>query len=99
MHPPHLPACSYAALQPLHELWRGYASSVLEASSTPEASLLQVDLHGAVLHVARARQASHVGTSGVVLKDSRNAFHIVTESSVTRGECHSPHSCSHMHVL
>lgn len=58
---------------------------MLEASSAPEATLLQVDLHGALLHVTRARQAGHVGTAGIVLKDTRNAFHIVTESKVTRG--------------
>jgi hypothetical protein len=87
-HPPPpfpLPARSYAALQPLHELWRSYSSSAVEASRAPEATLLQVDLHGALLHVTRARQAGHVGTAGIVLKDTRNAFHIVTEANVTRG--------------
>ena len=43
-----------------------------------QARLYQADLHGCLLRVAESPQAHRVGASGIVVRDSQDAFHLVT---------------------
>ncbi|KAK4454449.1 putative rRNA and tRNA processing protein [Podospora aff. communis PSN243] len=76
----------YAVFEPLHNLWVGYIQEVLgnEIYSTgeaPGAKLASADFHGAELEVVRSGCVSRVGIKGIVIKDSKFAFEIVTRKN------------------
>lgn len=48
--------------------------------------LNKIDLHGAMLTVADANCKDYVGLGGVVVKETRNIFIIVTSSGTTKCE-------------
>ncbi|KAL2267814.1 hypothetical protein VTJ83DRAFT_5091 [Remersonia thermophila] len=73
----------YALFEPLHRLWLGYVREVLgnEVFSGGEgaaAKLAGADFHGARAEVVRSGCVSRVGIRGIVIKDSRFAFEMVT---------------------
>ncbi|KAL1836571.1 hypothetical protein VTJ49DRAFT_4911 [Mycothermus thermophilus] len=73
----------YALFEPLHKLWLGYVREVLgnEVFSGGEgaaAKLASADFHGAGVEVVRSGCVSRVGIRGIIIKDSRFAFEIVT---------------------
>lgn len=51
----------------------------MPVSSGTAARLCSCDFHGAELEVVRSRCVSRVGVKGIVVKDSKFAFQIVTE--------------------
>jgi ribonuclease P protein subunit POP4 len=77
----------WAVYQPLRRLWRGYIAEVLGEGGAPSvagggaalARLASADFHGAVLEVVRSRCVGRVGLKGIVVRDSKFAFTIVTE--------------------
>lgn len=73
----------YALFEPLHRLWLGYVREVLggEAYTGGEgaaAKLAAADFHGAGVEVVRSGCVSRVGIRGIVVKDSKFAFEIIT---------------------
>ena len=79
-------AQKYETYEPLHKLWIGYIQEVLfdgrksVAVDTGSASkLCASDFHGAELEVVRSRCVSRIGVKGIVVKDSRFTFEIVTK--------------------
>jgi ribonuclease P protein subunit POP4 len=75
---------------PLHQLWLGYMRDIL--GLTPEKSsyvspanagpiLVSADMHGALLTISRSRCVSRVGLKGIVVRDSKFVFDIVTEKN------------------
>lgn len=50
--------------------------------------LNKIDLHGAMLTVADANCKDYVGIEGIVVKETRNMFIIVTSSGTTKSEHH-----------
>ncbi|KAI9789831.1 MAG: hypothetical protein M1816_005748 [Peltula sp. TS41687] len=77
-------ARKYELYAPLHKLWIGYVQEVLGKGfvtpATPDtaAKLCSADFHGAELEVVRARCVGRVGLKGIVVKDTKFTFEIVT---------------------
>ncbi|KAL1902346.1 RNase P/RNase MRP complex subunit [Sporothrix stenoceras] len=75
---------SYAAFLPLHRLWLGYIREVLGAQDLrtggagAAAKLTAADFHGALVEVTRSACVGRVGTRGIVVRDTRFVFEIVT---------------------
>jgi ribonuclease P protein subunit POP4 len=86
----------YAIYEPLHNLWVGYVREVLGISDaerpvylTPASSgqmLASADMHGALLTVVRSRCVSRVGLEGIVVRDTRFTFEIITKKNVLKGK-------------
>ncbi|KAF2032631.1 RNase P/MRP, p29 subunit [Setomelanomma holmii] len=84
----------YAIYEPLHHLWLGYMREVLGISDaeravylTPASSgqlLASADMHGALLSVVRSRCVSRVGLEGIVVRDTRFTFEIITKTNAVK---------------
>ncbi|EUC32284.1 hypothetical protein COCVIDRAFT_11002 [Bipolaris victoriae FI3] len=84
----------YAIYEGLHNLWVGYMREVLgvnDASKgvmiTPNASgqiLATADMHGALMTVVRSRCVSRVGLEGIVVRDTRFTFDLITKNNVIK---------------
>lgn len=73
----------YALFEPLHRLWLGYVREILGSDlyiggPGAAAKLSSADFHGAEVEVARSGCVSRVGIKGIVIKDSKFAFEIIT---------------------
>lgn len=68
---------------PMHEMWKTYAKRLVEDNSGKmiEPSLLQMDLHGAVLAVLEAKIHNNVGVQGIVIRENANTFVIITSAN------------------
>ncbi|KAI6087754.1 ribonuclease P protein subunit p29 [Hypoxylon rubiginosum] len=76
----------YAVFEPLNRLWLGYireilGSEVYSGGQGAAAKLSAADFHGAEVEVSRSRCPSRVGIRGIVIKDSRFAFEIITKTN------------------
>jgi ribonuclease P protein subunit POP4 len=86
----------YAIYEPLHNLWLGYMREILGLNDaqravylTPASSgqmLASADMHGALLNVVRSRCVSRVGLEGIVVRDTRYTFEIITKKNVLKGK-------------
>lgn len=87
----------YAIYEPLHQLWAGYMREVLGVTDssgskvyvTPASAgqlLASADMHGALFSVVRSRCVSRVGLEGIVVRDTRFTFEIITKHNVLKGE-------------
>jgi ribonuclease P protein subunit POP4 len=82
----------YEIYVPLHNMWLGYIREVLgidergngadgrevQIGSAMAAKLCSADYHGAEVEVVRSRCVSRVGVRGIVVKDSKFVFEVVT---------------------
>lgn len=73
----------YAVYEPLHRLWVGYIREILgneiyTGGQGAAAKLASADFHGAEVEVVRSGCVSRVGIKGIVIKDSRFVFEVVT---------------------
>lgn len=77
----------YAIYVPLHKMWEGYMWEVLgiEEGKMPfitaqgaGSKLASADYHGAELTVVRSRCVGMVGLKGIVVKDTKFTFQIIT---------------------
>lgn len=75
---------SYATFVPLHRLWLGYMRELLGPQELrcggqgAAAKLTAADFHGAEVEVTRSVCTGRVGTRGIVVRDTRFVFEIVT---------------------
>jgi ribonuclease P protein subunit POP4 len=86
----------YVIYEPLHNLWLGYMREILAVNDaqravylTPASSgqmLASADMHGALLSVVRSRCVSRVGLQGIVVRDTRFTFEIITKNNVLKGK-------------
>lgn len=79
----------FATFEPLHEMWLGYVHEVLgdelySAGSLASAKLASAEFVGAEILVVRSFCPSRVGIFGIVIKDSRFTFEIITRSNQTK---------------
>ena len=85
----------YAIYEPLHNLWVGYMREILGLSEdgsgkvyvTPSSAgqmLASADMHGAKLCVVRSRCVGRVGLEGIVVRDTRYTFEIVTRGDTVK---------------
>ncbi|GAO48779.1 hypothetical protein G7K_2948-t1 [Saitoella complicata NRRL Y-17804] len=76
----------YEIYEPLNVLWRGYIREVLGtgfkvSSSGAMPKLLKADMHGAILKVVQSKCPSRVGVEGICVKETKNAFVLVTKGN------------------
>ncbi|KAJ5932215.1 hypothetical protein N7516_006704 [Penicillium verrucosum] len=80
--------CKYAIFKGLHELWVGYMQEILDVKGGAHghvspgshgSKLVSADYHGAEVEVVRSGCAGRVGTKGIVVRDTKYTFVIVTE--------------------
>jgi ribonuclease P protein subunit POP4 len=88
----------YGIYEPLHDLWLGYMREILGLPSTDAAGkgkvyvtpssagqmLASADMHGAKLRVVRSRCVSRVGVEGIVVRDTRGTFEVVTKGNMVK---------------
>ncbi|TQS34462.1 hypothetical protein Golomagni_05153 [Golovinomyces magnicellulatus] len=79
------PAQKYDIYVPLHQLWTAYIQEVLwdgkgfsPVNNTQAAKLCSADFNGAELEVVRSRCVSRVGVKGIVVKDLKSVFELIT---------------------
>jgi ribonuclease P protein subunit POP4 len=73
----------YEIFEPLHRLWLGYMHEILgrdvyHGGQGAAAKLTSADFHGAEVEVSRSACPSRVGLRGIVIKDTKFVFEIVT---------------------
>lgn len=73
----------YATFVPLHNLWLGYVreilgSEVYSGGQGAAAKLSAADFHGAEIEVVRSGCVGRVGIKGIVVKDTRFVFEVIT---------------------
>ncbi|KAJ5098328.1 hypothetical protein N7532_005329 [Penicillium argentinense] len=83
--------CKYAIFKGLHALWIEYMQEVLDLRPdgktgvlTPAshgAKLVSADYHGAEVEVVRSRSSGRVGIKGIVVRDTKFTFVVVTEKN------------------
>ncbi|KAI0429538.1 RNase P/MRP, p29 subunit [Xylaria sp. FL1042] len=77
---------TYSIFAPLNDLWVGYIREILgselyNGGQGAAAKLSAADFHGAEVEVSRSRCPSRVGVRGIVVKDSRFTFEIITRQN------------------
>lgn len=75
----------YAIFEPLHALWVGYMHEILgpgrPVTAVVAAKLASADYHGSLVEVSRSRCASRVGVKGIVVKDTKYTFEVITKTN------------------
>lgn len=94
-----IPKCEqkYTIYKPLHRMWCAYMREVLGLSTQGGESgrtyvnaavagpiLVSADYHGALFEVVRSRCVSRVGLEGIVVRDTKFTFELVTERDVVK---------------
>lgn len=79
----------YSIYEPLHAMWCTYMREVLGERSYVDANiagplLVSADYHGAKVEVVRSRCVSRVGIKGIVVKDTKFTFEIITDKDVVK---------------
>jgi ribonuclease P protein subunit POP4 len=83
----------YDLYRPLHDLWVGYMCEILDLKADQEnyltaqgvgSKLASADFHGAEICVVRSGCVGRVGCKGVVLRDTKFTFVVITEKNVLR---------------
>ena len=97
-------AQKYAIYEPLHRMWIGYIHEILfdtghagggggggglPVKPATAARFCSADFHGAELEVVRARCVSRVGLKGIVVRDTKFAFEIITRKNQVKRKLYS----------
>lgn len=78
-------------------MWVGYMQEILDIKIRPPAEinvsalshgskLVSADFHGACVEVVRSRCAGRVGVKGIVVRDTKFTFVVVTEKDEVKSE-------------
>jgi ribonuclease P protein subunit POP4 len=88
--------CKYEIFQGLHRMWVGYMQEILNLNSSRGniavtsllhgSKLASADFHGAEMEVVRSGCASRVGLKGIVARDTKFTFVIVTEKDEAKSK-------------
>ncbi|KAF2451252.1 RNase P/MRP, p29 subunit [Karstenula rhodostoma CBS 690.94] len=84
----------YELYEGLHKLWAGYMVEILGLGGdggkpfvTPASAgqqLASADMHGAIVEVVRSRCPSRVGLKGIVVRDTKFTFEIITAKNAVK---------------
>lgn len=83
----------YAIYEPLHRMWCGYMREILGLSDGKRTYvdavsagpiLVSADYHGALVEVVRSRCISRVALKGIVVKDTKFTFEVVTKADAVK---------------
>lgn len=79
----------------VHDLWLDYIDELIKGDKNESSivqKILRADFHGSIMTVIRAKCFSLVGLTGIVLKETKNLFHIIHEDNriraVPKAPCH-----------
>ena len=81
----------YNIYEPLHSLWVGYMWEILGlkegeksylTAQSVGSKLASADFHGAELEVVRSKCVGRVGCRGIVVKDTKYTFEVITKKDV-----------------
>lgn len=97
MHELKKEECKYAIYEGLHRMWVGYMQEVLgltpsrDRSNTVTANvhgslLASADYHGAEIQVVQSACVDRVGLKGIVVRDTKFTFVIVTSTDEVKSE-------------
>ena len=84
----------YSIYQPLNQMWQGYMKEVLGIgdlltpainTATSGSKLASADYHGSFLTVTRSRCATLVGLEGIVIRDTKFTFSVITKKNELKG--------------
>jgi ribonuclease P protein subunit POP4 len=87
--------CKYDIFRGLHELWVEYIQGILDLrvngnrtinSQSHGSKLASADFHGAEIEVVRSRCFGRVGLKGIVVRDTKFTFVIVTENDEAKSK-------------
>ncbi|MFH4975251.1 hypothetical protein AB6A40_001960 [Gnathostoma spinigerum] len=77
-----LASLKYEQFEPLYQLWLEYYSTLLEGHfKNPDERLLRADYHGCLLMVTEADNPSHIGIHGIVVRETRHTFQLITKKN------------------
>jgi ribonuclease P protein subunit POP4 len=85
----------YAIYEPLHRMWVGYMWEILGLKEGEQSHvraeavgpiLASADYHGAELEVVRSRCVGRVGCKGIVVKDTKFTFEVITKGDILRSQ-------------
>lgn len=74
----------YNIYVPLANLWRDYARNVVEGNgdiNTIGERIIRMDMHGAEIHVVRAKDPGLVGLCGILILETANTVQIITRKN------------------
>ena len=83
----------YEIFVPLHKMWLGYMSEILGlkegepafvTANSAGSKLASADYHGAKILVVRSRCVGMVGLTGIVVRDTKFTFQIITEQNALK---------------
>lgn len=86
----------YDIYVPLHKMWLGYMCEILGITENEKAfitaqnagsKLATADYHGAEVTVVRGRCVSLVGLTGIVVRDTKFTFQIITKKNELKSKC------------
>lgn len=95
--------CKYEIFKGLHKLWVEYMQEILDlrvpgdnivTSQSHGSRLASADFHGAEIEVVRSRSFGRVGLKGIVVRDTKFTFVIVTKND----EAKSMWKCVYQHA-
>uniref|UniRef100_A0A915Q012 Ribonuclease P protein subunit p29 n=1 Tax=Setaria digitata TaxID=48799 RepID=A0A915Q012_9BILA len=69
----------YSQFQQLYELWCEYFSALVGSGDQSDARVLKADYHGCLLMVAEAANPSQIGICGIVVRETRQTFMLITK--------------------
>ena len=80
---------SYEQYLPLHNLWKGYMTDLLQPSKSSNPTLLsqkvlKADYHGAIIKVVRSKCSSYVGKEGILLQETQNTLKLICRDNKIR---------------
>jgi len=73
----------------LNRMWNDYVDELLKDTDSSKIDVIQqklsrVDLHGAFIEVVQSNCPDLIGLKGIVIKETKNTFALVTKSNVTK---------------
>lgn len=91
-------AKKHESYKPLHQMWVGYMWEILGmkegepcfvTAQSAGSKLASADYHGAQLAVTRSKCAGMVGLEGIVVKDTKFTFQVITEKNELKSKISS----------
>ncbi|XP_020230124.1 ribonuclease P protein subunit p29 [Cajanus cajan] len=72
--------------KPMHEMWKDYIMLILKSTGKNQLAqcLLGADLHGAIILVVECKIIHFTGISGIMIRETAEAFGIITEDNKFR---------------
>ncbi|KAG6430467.1 hypothetical protein SASPL_108535 [Salvia splendens] len=78
---------SFDIFKAMHEKWKCYIQKLLKIAGQEQLAqcFLNVDLHGAFILVVQCKTAAYVGSHGIMVRETKETFGIVTQDSKFKG--------------